>query len=372
MNANRILKIAVVIVLTVAITLGIPGTFAKYTDSKNYKIVVDYTPTVKKDTATSTGSTNMKTVSYEAEHDGYYAIIIRGGNGAMGLGGISRGQTVYNNNGSVGGYVYACIYAKIGDKISACIGNSGIVPSGKTTNPGENSMGIAFGAKGDSHNLSTTSSSGSGGAATIVTVNGSLAAVAAGGGGGGGNDSTIFSAVAKDGKNGGAGGNINNASNRQTKSNGFVVYYGYDGGGSENMPGKGGTTSGGAKGKSPSSFLYGGDGASGSTMNVAALSGGNGGAGATFGGGGGGGYAGGGGGCGSGMSYAASGGGGGSSAILLTNNGKTSLKLNSSALAKIFELAGYSADFNSYSGGFAIVAYLNDGNDTSQYSGGTF
>lgn len=371
MNANRILKIAVVIVLTVAITLGIPGTFAKYTDSKNYKIVVDYTPTVKKDTATSTGSTNMKTVSYEAEHDGYYAIIIRGGNGAMGLGGLSWGQTVYNNNGSVGGYVYACIYAKIGDKISACIGNSGTVPSGTTTNPGKNSMGIASGAKGDHYHGSTASSSGSGGAATIVTVNGAIVAIAAGGGGGGGHDGTLFDALAKDGKPGGKGGNINNDSTSQKKDNEFIVYFGYDGSGSKKMPGKGGTTSGGAKGESPSA-LYGEDGKAGSAMNVSGLSGGNGGTGATFGGGGGGGYAGGGGGCGSGMSYSASGGGGGSSAILLTNNGKTSLKLNSSALSKIFELAGYSADFNSYSGGFAIVAYLNDGTDTSPYSGGIF
>lgn len=374
MNANRILKIAVVIVLTVAITLGIPETFAKYSDTKNFEIVIDYTPTVKKKTATSRGESNYQTISFTAEHDGYYAIIIRGANGEKGL----RKADDFVDNAGVGGYVYACVYAKSGDAINAYVGNAPTIPEGRNTNPGKNSRGVAVGGKGSTINLSTETSSGSGGAATVVTVNNVVVAVAAGGGGGGGCDKTsaLVALVARDGAKGGNGGYIGGTS---ISSNGYIVYSGSDGDYSEysytewfrtykvSRSGAGGTDSAGSHGISGS-----GKGTDGSVINLSNLTGGAGGNGESFGGGGGGGYAGGGGGAGNGDRAKAGGGGGGSSAILLSNAGKSTLKLNSTALTKIFTLAGYSSDFGSYSGGFAIVAYLNNGTDTSPYSGGTF
>lgn len=360
MNVNRILKIAIVIVLTVAITLCIPGTFAKYSDAKNFTIVVDFAPSLYKDVATSTGSSNLKTVSVTAKSSGYYGIIIRGGNGESGL----RKKGNFINNGSIGGYVYACVYANAGDVITAYIGNTATKPVTTTTYQGKNAGTAAQGGKGDTINVSTSASSGSGGAATYVTVNNTVVAIAAGGGGGGGSDQTIFNTLAKDGTKGGNGGNISSSS---SKTNGYIIYYGTAGTKSGNRAGGAGTTTAGSRGTASV-----GNGNNGTVINLTTISGGDGGNGNSFGGGGGGGYAGGGGGAGNGNLDGAGGGGGGSSAIILTSGGKNTLKLKSSALSTVFSLAGYSADFSSYSGGFAIVAYLNDGSDTSQYSDGTF
>lgn len=362
MNANRILKIAVVIVLTVAITLGIPGTFAKYTESKSYKIVVDYTPTVKKDTATSTGSSNPKTVSFTATDAGYFAVVVRGGNGANGL--VYPG--LQDSNGSYGGYVYFCIYLNSGDTLTAYVGNAGQNPSGKSSEAGLNGLsGAAPGGKSsDANNVA----GGSGGAATIVKVNGSVVAIAAGGGGGGSCNAALGTVFANRGANGGNGGNL---SSNSTKTGEYIIFNGSDAESEIYMrkqhSGKGGSTSGGTGGDSGQ-----GNAGNGTVITLSNLSGGNGGSGKGSGAGGGGGYAGGGGGSGNGNLSKAGGGGGGSSAILLSCNSKNALKLKSDALTKIFSLAGYSSDFNSYLGGFAIVAYLNNGNDTSPYSGGTF
>ncbi|MBQ0136073.1 MAG: hypothetical protein KBS43_05005 [Oscillospiraceae bacterium] len=361
MNVNRILKIAIVIVLTVAITLCIPGTFAKYSDNKNFTIVVDLSPTLYKNAATSMGESNCKTVDFNVEHDGYYAIVIRGGNGANGL--VLPGNQ--DSNGSLGGYVYSCVYLKAGDKMTVYIGNAGENPSRDSSQIGSNGTQMSLGGKSSNAN---NVAGGSGGSATVVKVNQSIISIAAGGGGGGSCNAALGTVFAYKGAKGGNGGNISSSS---AKSSGYIVFDG-NSGESEKYFGKqhsgtGGSTSGGNGGDSGQ-----GTAGKGTVINISALSGGSGGAGKGSGAGGGGGYAGGGGGSGNGNLSRAGGGGGGSSAIILTSGGKNTLKLKSSALSTVFSLAGYSADFSSYSGGFAIVAYLNDGSDTSQYSDGTF
>lgn len=385
MNAKIITKIAISVILMITVSLSIPSTLAKYTDKKSYQIVVssEMTNTAYKNKSTSKGSNSPQSLSYTATKTGYYAIIARGGDGSPGMYDKKGTLETTTSAAGKGGYAYACVYLKAGDLITAYIGNTATDPKRQTNvletyagyiaRGGTNGTSAGSGGNGDylASMPLCRNTSGAGGSATYVVKgnkDSGILLLAAGAGGGGGSGDAAGGKLAKYGGKGGAGGMMSSTS---SKTSSYIVFNGTSGtdnSDSDYREGRPGTTAGGMRGKSGW-----GDGGDGNVVTTSgSLSGGIGGVGFTYGGGGGGGYAGGGGGAGNGDGDSAGGGGGGSSAVILSSDGKSSLKLNSTALAKIFELAGYSSDFNSYNCGFAIIAYLNDGVNTSLYSGGTF
>lgn len=385
MNTRVIMKIVIAVILMVTVSLSIPSTLAKYTDKKSYQIVVssEMSNTASKNKSTSKGTNSPQSLSFTATKNGYYAIIARGGDGSPGMYDKKGNLETVESAAGKGGYAYACVYLKKGDVVTAYIGNTATDPkrqtniletySGYIARGGTNGSPAGSGGNGDylGSMVVCRNTSGAGGAATYVvkgTKDSGTLLLAAGAGGGGGSGDAAGLSLAKKGGKGGAGGMM---SPTYSKTSAYAVFNGVtgtDNSDSDFREGRPGTTSGGTRGKS--GWGDGGDGTVVATSG--SLSGGAGGVGFTYGGGGGGGYAGGGGGAGNGDGDSAGGGGGGSSAIILSSNGKSSLKLNSTALAKVFELAGYSSDFNSYNCGFAIIAYLNDGVNTSLYSDGTF
>lgn len=377
MSKKTLIKFIVFAMILSVSVLCVPGTFAKYSQKDEYNIVIssENMDSVKKWTGltTNTGSTNpLGAVTATAEKSGYYAIIAKGGNGSAGM---YTDSNYLSDNASVGGYFYACVYLNQGDSLTAYIGNAASNPTRADnadskrhdSNPGINKLEVASG--GNSAHLSvpsTKNSSGAGGGATIITKTTSstvsLIGVAAGGGGGGGADNKAFSIFSRvltvEGGKGGDGGNI--SSSDKTTYNGFLVMSGSSGGSSNSSNnGTGGSTSG---------TLV--------SISNSTVTGGSGGAGSKFGGGGGGGYACGTGGDGNGCGSAAGGGGGGSSCIATTCSGRDVIDLKTDAADLIVSLADMADSINIANstfptGGFVIIAYLNDGTYTSSYSNGT-
>jgi len=367
----KIIHYLLVAVILVTAVVSIPSTTAKYSTQKNYRINIEtklaYRYILKQNKMSDGPGKSTAAVSYTAEESGYYVFIAKGGNGAAGMcAEADNSNPLLYSNSSTGGLVYGCIYLNKNDVLKTSVGSSASDPYRKrntvTSTSGRNSLNgtsASVGGNGSYYKgpigTGTKNSSGSGGGATIITKGNSLIAVAGGGGGGGASDPglTIFFdwAVADGGKGGNGGSVTNPASNKDTSHSGYIVYYGFAGEPSDN----------GGSGGQKSSVL---------TYSNNRWTGGNGGSGNnnSFGAGGGGGYAGGSGGSGTGAGKGAGGGGGGSSYIVRTLNNNDTLGLKNTELSKVYALVNNSGYSASQREGFVIIAYIENGTQSSAIS----
>lgn len=366
---KRISKILIVLLLTIALTMSIPSSFAKYTQSKSYDITLTkkiYDLFVK--STSPAESVSVKT--YTVPVTGYYIIVAKGGDG--GSGHENRGQIP-----GTGGTISAKVYLTKGQEIKAYVGSAGqsgynhqnwsgtgvIGAPAFPTNGGKNSSLKAAGGNG----VGCGGSPGGGGAASIVKIDDMDIIIAAGGGGAGdigGANGTPISC--------GSGGNGGSNTTGGTPITGGTVFYGVDGSCPQNKKpsnaiktqGKAGTTSGGAGGTCATgagaawlTHMYDdGDNNKGTPGNNYANGGAGGSANGGNGAGGGGGYCGGGAGGSTGyyseQGYPSGGGGGGSSYLISAVNSKNTEYI----------VANTHGNDVSGSGGYIFIHYLDDAN----------
>lgn len=369
---NRRFQLITMVALALIMVLCIPSSFAKYAKSEKFTVPVKVHYNFEKPKIYYDKVGNVQAYKYSdvangycrisIDKDGYYIIVLKGGNGGSGMN-QSGGSINSLISGGTGGTMVCYLKLNIGDYIDAYLGSAGgpagrgvtkikstYYPSFKISSPsrekddnrmnftglsGTNAKGLGLGTEGNyvkfSEHSNTASNqmyvtSGGSGAASIVSLNGSdvlNSMIFAGGGGAGASYDSGASAwwpiPAKGGGNGGS--NID--------SNSVGVFDGTDGFGNKDAnnigassdncdtSGGGGTSSGGRAGNSTQvwySIVYTLPAGTASVGNsYGNTNSGKGGAGKYNGGPGGGGYCGGGGGCGLSADLAAGGGGGGSS-----------------------------------------------------------
>lgn len=395
MKSNRIFQVVCLLLLLGTTVLCIPGSIAKYADDKQYEIVVKskIKPGVQYEyyTFNSPNWTNGHN-TITLNHNGYYAILIKGGNGGSGYqqsGYSSLSPTGQVYSGGKGGVVAYIAKFNKNDMLDVYLGSAG---GNASTSSSLSSASQRVGA-GGVNALSTGSqkkyeggsgayvdlkkykdvfkysASAGGGAATVVNYNNNSIVIAGGGGGAsscvtnmkgslgakwtcivanvGGNGGTNISSVSLGGKNGGG------------EHYGMMDAY-YSGGG-------GGSANGGAGSAGSSDSVVTVAIVNSSISSGTADSGGSstqygyGGAGKYLGGGGGGGYAGGGGGCGTSVELEPGAGGGGSSYAASGNLWNTSYNSIYNSLLR----CSYSSDM---SDGWIIVLYLGKSNDFANYN----
>lgn len=349
----RIFAMALVAVMSI---LCIPGTFAKYSKEETYTVAVKQKE-IKIEPGKIVYSTNNSSgeKQYTADKDGYYAVLIKGGNGGSGIvGDGSKASGWKTNSSSVGkgGIMLGIVHMSEEDFLAFTVGQNGTdasINSSLTGNIRSTSIGnggtttetyvewtrIPFtliyypsyytktvgylkGADGSKSGLSNYAyaAGGGGGSSTVVYLNEStpeaLLMIAGGGGGSSGadtdaNGSNGNTSTWSYGFGGDGGSNINPSTNSIGGNVGIgsvtgCVYNGFDGNsskGNTNAIGYGGTTNPGAGATGYSSTSN----CEGATGTLLSIDGGSfknttgcGGAAGGIGGGGGGGYAGGGGG----------------------------------------------------------------------------
>ena len=381
---HNLFRIVSTIVLAVCLLLCVPSSMAKYATSGN--ILVPVKKVVLKDFWYTNSSAIFSVAKDTSSQEGYYAVLIKGGNGGDGVKhsfSTTSGSVAGGNGGLMLGYIYLTASDSLVVKIGTAGGNAGTSAYGAA---GTNGTDMAKGYRGKCLSSDDTKfiidifnndySAGSG-AGTILYKNSvsqsNLMMIAGGGGAAASVNTNVSSKVP--GEGGAGGGNYNGPVTSYTDvsspSTG-KVYPGGNGIGSTwskksttyHTNGYGGSVSGGAGGTcgdytywlgiAPYTFSQKTAG-SGSAYSTSA-NGGNGGAGIYLSGPGGGGYAGGGGGAGFGVDRSAAGGGGGSSYI----NTTAMTEFSSTAADKYSLLLGKTngACSGTQANGFAIVYYL--------------
>lgn len=284
---NSLFKISIVLVLAMMMVVALPSSYAKYADAKVYTInlkrTVKYDVVVLPKVLKSTAYNNYPSSTYTiGKHEGgWYAFVLKGGNGSMGiklkssaLGGVGDGAS-----GGQGGVIAFCKRLNDNDVVVASVGCTGEEPAWLHIGEGgKNTTSIGAGGKGAIQSLNafeSVATSGGGGGASIITLgNGSpsqisnVLAIAAGGGSGASKDvGKTYEQIAGAGGAGGSNYKAKSGQQSSTISTG-VVYFGFDGiiENGTNLVGKGGNTAGGiacnSNANSGKSFAEGGTGAS--------------------------------------------------------------------------------------------------------------
>lgn len=392
---KRYLRIVAMALVAVMSVLCIPGTFAKYSKEETYTVAVKQKEIKDEpgEIVFNTNKTDKENAGYTSPEGGYYAILVKGGNGGSGVAGSGSkdsGWKTDSDSVGKGGIMLAIIHLTENQSLSVTVGKTGGNAKRQTKGTGglteetyqngtkkqwiiwpvwsiqvpayaTREVGYFVGADGsaNTHTNYKNAAGGGGGSATIVFFGDStpndLIIVAGGGGGSSGFDKEAYglSTAAKNwsyGYGGNGGSNINPNENEIGGSASLgtvagIVYNGLNGqasNGSTYAIGYGGGIAGGAGATAYSGSTHGGNAgtlieASGNSfVNPSGCGGSAGG----IGGGGGGGFAGGGGGGRGWFSYqnssytdAAGGGGGGSSFVRSDIDASSMTASNRQALA---------------------------------------
>lgn len=401
---SRFFKVTVILILSFALLVCATASYAKYSKTDNSQAEVVTRKQFYKKTFTEQGSGDY--LEFEADYDGYYAIIVKGGNGGNGNSGSnSSWQTRKNAEGQTGGYggvMYGIFSTDDTRYLRISLGSAGTDATGSKTSgtAGVNSTGfltlpsglantVAKGAPGKNYSPAfgggSNAGSGGSGAGSVVYAypnrpadhsGASLAIIAGGGGGSAGWDKYYSSGGSGFGGSGGSNFKTTNNNVAISLSNytadGGKAFSGFNGTEQSNVStyGRGGSTSNaiaggstgtvGTKGTAGRNFITGSGGLPGSFSGNGAEVTGN-----TCGGPGGGGYAGGGSGGWNGAGRYVGGGGGGSSYI--ASSMAVENYNNSGLLEEIYDYMHQTAGYNPLdisntknSNGYVIIMYLGN------------
>lgn len=371
---KKYIKNSIIVILALTFMFVSTYSLAKYTKQDTSSLTIS---TQKEFFKQKYADNSGKAIDFIPQYEGYYAIIVKGGdggNGNKGEGSLSASgwkcrKETEGETGGKGGVMFGVFSTENNKLLRIALGSEGKDSTTwyESVDGGTNASSptTAQGAKGGNSGSigSRNPSSGGGGAGSVVfsytttgLANKKTAMIAGGGGGSAGND-TYYN-VASTGK-GGAGGSNFTTESFTTKINGSAislaagqVYSGFDGTapGTAKTYGYGAKDTGGSGGRTGSNYTGSNGSGDGATPN------------GSCGGAGGGGYAGGGSGklnsYSSGISNFNPGGGGGGSSFL---NSEFALNdYDSEVLEEIFDYMHTTAGYNpaDESNGYVIIMFL--------------
>ncbi len=369
---KKYIKNSIIVILALTF-MFVSYSLAKYTKQDTSSLTIS---TQKEFFKQKYADNSGKSIDFTPQYEGYYAIIIKGGDGGNGNKGKDSKwacrKDTEGETGGKGGVMFGIFSTETNKLLRISLGSEGKDSSAvhTTVDGGVNSSNpsIAQGAKGGNSGniMNYNPSSGGSGAGSVVfsytttgLANKKIAMIAGGGGGSAGND-TYYTKGVLQGRGGSAGSNFTSDSFTSSINGSAIsisagqVYSGFNGTspGTGKTYGYGAKDTGGTGGRTGSSYTGNAGSGNGATPN------------GSCGGAGGGGYAGGGSGSTSGYNtnnFNAGGGGGGSSFL----NSEFALNdYDSEVLEEIYDYMHTTAGYNpaDESNGYVIIMFL--GRDT--------